>query len=270
MVLRAIGESSAESVAHRVTGWLLSGRGNDGGWGYYPNSHSTVEHTALVLLALAESGYPADCPEVKEGVGFLRARYTPGGPANNHLKDLTYVHIRDGRRQLPFHFFTDALVGLAYLCVLGRYDLSHEVLETAGHLLATQAPEGHWVHAALPLKRPTWAASETAMFLARTGRLLTTEGRLIDLEHMQQSLAVDLATTRDIAERVDSRTRGLPMALRILRQWPFHAIYAFLLVFITIKSTLPMTPWVGIAAVVVSAAVSVLAGFVVYRKGKSE
>ncbi len=255
MALRAIAKGHPK-LSNRIRQWLTAHHRHGEGWGYAPGSASTVDHTALAIVGLASSGHPADSPELTQALDYIQANYDPNGLQNNSRKDLAYLQAGPSQRQLPYHLFTDGLVGLAYLCMMPHHNLLSDVLKIASRLVATQQPEGHWKHIAVPEKRPTWAIAEATAFLASVRDLLASEGRLIELEQRRIIADRELGSMQMTIRTLQKRTRRLPIALRLLQSWPLHAIWAFLLVFITIRMVLPGSPWVDFSAL----GVSLLAG----------
>lgn len=271
MTLRALGHRGELALTKRVMSWLLSCRQNGAGWGYHPNSESTVDHTALAVVGLASAGHASESGEIGEAIEWLKARYVVGGGENNQRQDLKYVVKDDSRRLLPYHFFTDGVVGLAYLAVVKHYDLIERVIEIAQHLVDTQAEDGHWVHAGVPEKQPSWAIAEAVLFLSGIKMLLVEEGRLLSLEQWGLDANHQIEELRQELEKVEKRTRGIPVAIDILRLWPLHIIYIAVLFYIAIRVHIPASPWIDIVMFVVALLVTILISYFFRdRKGKGE
>jgi len=271
MLLRVLGDLQGQALTKRVTDWLVACRQAGAGWGYQPTSESTIDHTALAVVGLTSVRYPIDSLEIAEAINYLLAQYIPGSTQNNNRKDLKYVEKEDLRRQLPYHFFTDGLVGLAYLRVVGHHDVIGQIIEIVNHLVETQTENGYWVHAGVPEKQPSWALAEAVTFLCRARLLLVEEGRLLNLEEWQPYVNQEIGELREELYRLKQCTRGIPTAIRILRLWPLHVIYIGVLFYIAIRVHVPASPWVDIAMFVVSLLASILiAYFFTHKKGKCE
>lgn len=271
MTLRALGHRSELALTKRVANWLLSCRQNGAGWGYHPNSESTVDHTALAVVGLTCAGYSGGSKETAEAIGWLKSQYVVGGTENNLRNDVKYVVTNNSRRMLPYHFFTDGLVGLAYIGLVKHYDLVEQVLEIAQHLVDTQEEDGHWVHAGVPEKQPSWAIAEAVLFLSRTKTLLVEEGRLVSLEQRGRGVDHQIKELRQELEKVEKRTRGISTAIDILRLWPLHIIYIAVLFYIAIRVHIHASPWIDIITFVVFLLVTILLSyFFRYKKGKGE
>lgn len=270
MLLRALDNIQEQGLTKRVIDWLVSSRQKDSGWGYHPNSMSTIDHTALAVVGLSCTRYPMDSPEIGEAIAYLMAEYIPGSNENNQRKDLKYVEKSDLRRMLPYHFFTDGLVGLAYLGVVAHHDVIERIIDITKHLISTQAENGHWIHVGVPEKQPSWALAEAVLFLRRTRLLLVEDGRLLSLEEWHKQVNKQIDELSGVLNRVECRTRGIPGAIRILRLWPLQAIFGGLLFYIAIKLHVPASPWGDIIAVVIGVMATIMASYFIYRKGKSE
>lgn len=271
MLLRALGNIQEQGLKERVIDWLVSCRQRGSGWGYLPNSKSTIDHTALAVVALSCTRYPMDSPEIGEAIAYLLTEYIPRSNENNQRKDLKYVEKGDLRRQLPYHFFTDGLVGLAYLGVVAHHDVIEQIIAITKHLISTQEENGHWIHVGVPEKQPSWALAEAVLFLRRTRLLLVEEGRLLSLEEWQPCVNSQIEKLRQGLENVERRTHGLPTAIRILGLWPLHVIYVFVLFYIAFRVHVPASPWVDIIMFVVSLMAAILVSyFFSHRKGKYE
>ncbi|HUU16978.1 MAG TPA: prenyltransferase/squalene oxidase repeat-containing protein [Sedimentisphaerales bacterium] len=270
MLLRVLGNMQEQELTKRIIDGLVSCREKDAGWGYYPNSKSTIDHTALAIVGLSCTRYPMDSPEIGGAIAYLMAEYIPGSKENNQRQDLKYVEKGDLRRLLPYHFFTDGLVGLAYLGVIKHYDVIERIIDVTEHLIGTQAENGHWVHVGVPEKQPSWALAEAVLFLGRMRLLLVEDGRLLSLEQWQKHVDEQIDELSQVLDRVECRTRGIPGAIRILRLWPLQAIFGGLLFYIAIKIHIPASPWSDIVAVVVGISATIIAGYFIYRKGKNE
>jgi len=270
MLLRVLGNIQEQGLTKRVIDGLVSCRQKDSGWGYHPNSKSTIDHTALALVGLSCTRYPMDSPDIGGAIEYLMAEYIPGSNENNQRKDLKYVEKGDLRRLLPYHFFTDGLVGLAYLGVVEYHDVIERIIGITELLISTQAENGHWVHVGVPEKQPSWALAEAVLFLKRTRLLLVEEGRLLSLEEWQKHVNEQIDELSRVLDRVECRTRGIPGAIRILRLWPLQAIFGGLLFYIAIKIHVPASPWGDIIAVVIGVIATIMASCLIFRKGKSE
>lgn len=270
MLLRALGNIQELGLTKRVIDGLVSCRQKDSGWGYIPNSKSTIDHTALAVVGLSCTRYPMDSPEIGEAIAYLMDEYIPGSNENNQRKDLKYVEKGDLRRLLPYHFFTDGLVGLAYLGVVANHDVIERIIGITKQLISTQVENGHWVHVGVPEKQPSWALAEAVLFLRRTRLLLVEDGRLLSLEEWQKNVNKQIDELSGVLDRVECRTRGIPGAIRLLRLWPFQAIFGGLLFYIAIKLHVPASPWGDIIAVVIGVIATITASYFIYRKGKSE
>ena len=271
MLLRALSNIQEQGLKKRAIYWLVSCRQKDSGWGYLPNSKSTIDHTALAVVALSCTRYPMDSPEIGEAIAYLMAEYIPGSNENNQRKDLKYVEKGAIRRQLPYHFFTDGLVGLAYLGVVSHYDVIERIIGITKHLISTQEENGHWIHVGVPEKQPSWALAEAVLFLRRTRLLLVEEGRLLSLEEWQPCVDNQIEKLRQGLENVERRTHGMPTAIRILRLWPLHVIYILALFYIAIRVHVPVSPWVDIIMFVASLTAAILISyFFSHHKGKYE
>ncbi len=270
MLLRALGNIQEQGLTTRIIDGLVSCRQKGSGWGYLPNGKSTIDHTALAIVGLSCTRYPMDSPEIGEAIAYLMAEYIPGSNENNQRKDLKYVDKGDLRRLLPYHFFTDGLVGLAYLGVVEHHDVIERIIDITEHLISTQAENGHWIHVGVPEKQPSWALAEAVLFLSRTRLLLVEDGRLLSLEEWQKHVNKQIEKLSIVLDRVECRTRGIPGAIRILKLWPLQAIYGGLLFYIAIKIHVPASPWSDIVAVVVGIIATIMASCFTYRKGKNE
>jgi len=271
MILRALGHRGALSLNRRIVNWLLSCRQIGAGWGYHPNSESTVDHTALVVIGLRCAGYSSDSREIVEAIEWLKSRYVVAGTENNQRHDVKYVVINNSRRMLPYHFFTDGLVGLAYYSVVKYHEVIEQIIEITQHLIETQSDDGYWIHAGVPEKQPTWAITEAVLLLSRMKMFLVKEGRLLSIEQWEKGVNHQIKEFRLGLEKVEQRTRGIPTAIRILRLWPLHIIYIAALFYISIRVHIQASPLIDIIMFVVGLIATILISyFFSQRKEKGE
>lgn len=266
MILRALGHRGELSLNRRIVNWLLSCRQNGAGWGYHPNSESTVDHTALVVIGLKCAGYSSDSKEIVEAIEWLKSRYVVAGTGNNQRNDVKYVVINNSRRMLPYHFFTDGLVGLAYYSVVKDHEVIEQIIEITQHLIKTQLDDGYWIHAGVPEKQPTWAITEAVLLLSRMKMMLVKEGRLLSIEQWEKGVNHQIQELRLGLEKVEKRTHGIPNAMRILRLWPVQVIIIGLVLYIGLRPHLGRSLWGEIIAVVVSLVASLLGIYITCRK----
>ncbi|MEN6626594.1 MAG: prenyltransferase/squalene oxidase repeat-containing protein [Candidatus Sumerlaeia bacterium] len=127
MALNRLGDSASQADAHDAALYMLGIQNTDGGWGPLVVSPSTPDSTAMVLLALSETGYRSD-PKFTTGTGFISNSLTAGS-------------------------LTNAYKGVALLALGASSSFAELRAALVQSLIVSQNPDGGWGEAAGAMSR---------------------------------------------------------------------------------------------------------------------